>query len=107
MGEFTASNIAMDMDEKEKAKGSIVDMAKLTADIAAQKEIAAKASPRLGLLGSWTDINSICKCVRAWVAYCKYSTWCRASRSARGMHSSDVFQFTQCRGNELKPLRGC
>eukprot|EP00198_Chlamydomonas_reinhardtii_P003310 XP_001692646.1 predicted protein [Chlamydomonas reinhardtii] len=66
VGEFTASNIAMDMDEKEKAKGSIVDMAKLTADIAAQKEIAAKASPRLGLLGSWTDINSICKCVRAW-----------------------------------------
>ncbi|PNW73457.1 hypothetical protein CHLRE_14g632775v5 [Chlamydomonas reinhardtii] len=42
VGEFTASNIAMDMDEKEKAKGSIVDMAKLTADIAAQKEIAAK-----------------------------------------------------------------
>ncbi|KAG2447973.1 hypothetical protein HYH02_007002 [Chlamydomonas schloesseri] len=42
VGEFTASNIAMDMDEKEKAKGSIVDMVKLTADIAAQKEIAAK-----------------------------------------------------------------
>ncbi len=49
VGEFTASNIAMDMDEKEKAKGSIVDMVKLTADIAAQKEIAAKASPRFGL----------------------------------------------------------
>ncbi len=44
VGEFTASNIAMDMDEKEKSKAGTVDMAKLNADIAAQKEIAAKAS---------------------------------------------------------------
>ncbi|KAG2483012.1 hypothetical protein HYH03_018092 [Edaphochlamys debaryana] len=42
VGEFTASNIAMDMDEKEKGKGGTVDMAKLGADIAAQKELAAK-----------------------------------------------------------------
>lgn len=44
VGEFTASNIAMDMDEKEKGKAGAVDMTKLNADISAQKEIAAKAS---------------------------------------------------------------
>lgn len=42
VGEFTASNIAMDMDEKEKGKAGAVDMTKLNADISAQKEIAAK-----------------------------------------------------------------
>jgi 26S proteasome regulatory subunit N5 len=43
VGEFTASTIAMDMDDKEKGKAGIVDMAKLTSDIAAQKELASKA----------------------------------------------------------------
>ncbi|GFR44258.1 hypothetical protein Agub_g5460 [Astrephomene gubernaculifera] len=42
VGEFTASNIAMDMDEKDKNKAGTVDMAKLTSDIAAQKELAGK-----------------------------------------------------------------
>ncbi|GLI67665.1 hypothetical protein VaNZ11_011918 [Volvox africanus] len=42
VGEFTASNIAMDMDEKEKGKAGTVDMAKLFADIALQKEMAPK-----------------------------------------------------------------
>lgn len=45
--EFTASNIAMDMDEKDKSKAGTVDMAKLTADISAQKDLALKASMTL------------------------------------------------------------
>ncbi len=45
VGEFTASNIHMDEDkrEEEKKKGAI-DMAKMTADIAAQVEKAGQVA---------------------------------------------------------------
>lgn len=40
VGEFTASNIAMEEDAKEVAKKSVVDMVKLSADIETQRVIA-------------------------------------------------------------------
>jgi hypothetical protein len=45
VGEFTASNIHMDEDKREEEKKkSVIDMGKLTADIAAHTHIAQKVN---------------------------------------------------------------
>ena len=54
VGEFTASNIAMDVDARDEKKAGTVDMAKLTADIQAQRDLAAKA--RMAQSGSPSGI---------------------------------------------------
>lgn len=54
VGEYTASNIHMDEDAREeKKKTGIVDMTKLNADIATQKELAAQVQ-----LGSQSHVCS-------------------------------------------------
>jgi hypothetical protein len=41
VGEFTASNIAMEEDMKEDRKRATIDIVKMAADVAAQKALAS------------------------------------------------------------------
>lgn len=42
VGEFTASNISMDVDARDEKKPGTVDLVKLAADVQAQRDLAAK-----------------------------------------------------------------
>lgn len=62
VGEFTASNIAMEEDKREEEnnkKKSTVDMAKLQADIDAQLAVAAqvRGHRRLGADLCWAGLS--------------------------------------------------
>ena len=59
VGEFTASNIAMDQDKVDEKKKGTVDYAKLEAEIKASKELAGKVlySSLLCTLGSSQLVN--------------------------------------------------
>lgn len=65
VGEFTASNIAMEEDAKEVAKKSVVDMVKLSADIETQRAIAKQVRGSSGIDASneeYMPSSSPCTC---------------------------------------------
>lgn len=98
VGEFTASNIAMEEDKREeennKKKKSTVDMAKLQADIDAQLAVAAQVR-RLGADPCWAGL----------------SQWCiqHGAQSDHTHHAPHVrLSWTlTCRASLSRHLRGC